>query len=137
MLTSGKETAKKFSDSIKTVDKDGNCQKLIKWIKGKCKEIGHQMVGHKIRVWWPADNNGIGAYHTGTVASFDDQWADHHVYYDDDDGEDLWLAVESWVDLGEDICNCACVQKSIPLCVSSTFLFFFIHARFQCLEPRS
>ncbi|KAL0039954.1 hypothetical protein WJX77_012646 [Trebouxia sp. C0004] len=98
----GKEAAKKYYESIKTVDKDGNRQSLIKWIQRKCKEIGHRLVGHKIRVWWPADNNGIGIYHTGTVASFDDHLADHHIKYDDASAEDLWLAVESWTDLGPD-----------------------------------
>lgn len=126
LLTSGKETAKKYYESIKTVDKDGNRRKLIKWIQGKCKEIGNQMVGHKIRVWWPADNNGIGVYHTGTVASFDDQWADHHINYDDDDGEDLWLAVESWTDLGEDICNCACCLR-ISCFVCQLYSLAFLH----------
>lgn len=98
----GREAAKKYYESIKAVDKDGNRQSLIKWIQGECKEIGLQMVGHKIRVWWPADNNGVGVYHTGTVASFDDQLADHHIDYEDESAEDLWLAVESWTDLGLD-----------------------------------
>lgn len=130
LLTSGKEAAKKYYGSTKTVDKDGNRQTLIKWIQGKCKEIGHQMVGHKIRVWWPADNNGIGVYHTGTVASFDDHWADHHINYDDESSEDLWLAVESWTDLGEDICNCVRAKQ----CIASKNQLLCVSALHSCLS---
>ena len=93
----GRAAAKKYIESIKAVGKDGHRQTLIKWIEGKCKAIGLEIVRHKIKVWWPA----AGKYYFGTVASFDDIDMTHHVDYDDKTAEDLWLPVESWEDLGE------------------------------------
>ena len=55
------------------------------------------MEGHKLRVWWPAAQQ----YHTGTVERFNPKMSEHHIRYEDDTQEDLWLAVESFEDLGK------------------------------------
>ena len=97
----GRSAAKKYLESIKTVDSNNNRKSLLKWIEGKCKAIGQSIVGHKVKVWWPAANNGNGRHYCGQVTSYDAERKDHHIDYDDGTSEDLWLAIESWQDLGK------------------------------------
>ena len=63
----------------------------------ECRQLGNEMVGHKLRVWWP----GAESYYLGTVQAFNPHSCRHNVKYQDGDIEDLWLAVESYEDLGE------------------------------------
>ena len=101
LLALGRLAAKKYLESIKTIDQGEKRQPLIKWIESKCMEIGHSLVGHKVKVWWPAAGQGKGCYYSGQVTGFDDVRKDHHIHYDDTNEEDLWLAIESWKDLGK------------------------------------
>lgn len=94
---------------------------LKNWIARACTELGQELVGHCIKVWWPGEQE----YFRGFVTSFDSASCEHHVQYEPDPGqhdgaghaEDLWLAVESYQDLGKcassikrlithDLCNC-------------------------------
>ena len=69
---------------------------LYKWIQTKCLEIGQTIVGHKVEVWWP----GEGMFYGGTVTAFDKNSFTHLIVYDDSVIEGLWLAIESYKDLG-------------------------------------
>ena len=56
------------------------------------------MVGHRVEVWWPGENQ----HYQGQVTAFDERRGEHTIKYDDDDPneERMWLAIESYVDLG-------------------------------------
>ena len=98
----GRASAKKWVESIKiSKGHNGKAKKigrnLYSWIAAQCRELGQGVVGHTLRVWWP----GAKLYYHGTVQSFDYQTFEHHIRYKDGAEEDLWLAVESYEDLGE------------------------------------
>lgn len=101
MLSIGRSAAKKYLESIKIIGKAEKRQSLLKWVEGKCSEIGKSIVGHRVKVWWPAAEQGNGCYYFGEVTAFDAMRKDHHICYHDGSEEDLWLAVESWKDLGK------------------------------------
>ena len=77
-----------------------------------------------MKVWWPAAEQGNGSYYFGEVTGFDVVRKDHHIHYDDGNDEDLWLAVESWEDLGE--CILPCTTHVAEVCTA-----FDIH----CVKP--
>uniref|UniRef100_A0A0A9CJM6 Androgen induced inhibitor of proliferation (As3) / pds5, putative n=1 Tax=Arundo donax TaxID=35708 RepID=A0A0A9CJM6_ARUDO len=51
------------------------------------------LVGHRIKVWWPLDKK----FYEGVVKSFDSSKKKHTVLYDDGDVEVLNLAKEKWI----------------------------------------
>ncbi|GJR63363.1 phospholipase-like protein [Tanacetum coccineum] len=55
-------------------------------------EHGENLVGKKIKVWWPADKK----YYQGVVKSFDCRKKRHKVLYDDGEEELLDLKQEQW-----------------------------------------
>ncbi|AQL03161.1 binding [Zea mays] len=54
---------------------------------------GTDLVGHRIKVWWPLDKR----FYEGTVQSYDSSKKKHTVLYDDGDVEVLILAKEKWI----------------------------------------
>ena len=69
---------------------------LLQWIKANNNLIGDTILGHRVKVWWPAG----GVYYQGTVTAFDEATTEHTIHYDDNVKERLWMALESYVDLG-------------------------------------
>ncbi|KAL9231968.1 hypothetical protein vseg_007124 [Gypsophila vaccaria] len=62
------------------------------------KNYGDNMVGCRIKVWWPLDDS----YYEGTVTMFDASLRKHTVNYDDGDAEVLNLRKERWTFIGND-----------------------------------
>lgn len=56
------------------------------------KEIGEELVGHRIKVWWPLDKR----FYVGVVESYDPEYRRHKVIYHDGDMEVLRLGREQW-----------------------------------------
>lgn len=56
------------------------------------KEIGEELVGHRIKVWWPLDKK----FYVGIVESYDPEYRRHKVMYRDGDVEVLRLGREQW-----------------------------------------
>ncbi|XP_078443131.1 binding protein isoform X2 [Wolffia australiana] len=65
---------------------------LEKCSSGKSRLHGADLVGCKIKVWWPMDKK----YYRGRVSSYDPGKKKHTVVYDDGDIEVLLLQKESW-----------------------------------------
>ncbi|GKC88955.1 phospholipase-like protein [Tanacetum coccineum] len=55
-------------------------------------EHGENLVGSRIKVWWPEDNT----YYKGTVKSFDHFIKKHKVWHDDGDKESIDLKKQKW-----------------------------------------
>ncbi|XWS70491.1 hypothetical protein CRYUN_Cryun03dG0052600 [Craigia yunnanensis] len=55
-------------------------------------EYGENLVGLKVKVWWPKDR----AFYEGVIQSFDSVKKKHKVYYNDGDEEILNLKREKW-----------------------------------------
>ncbi|GKA44431.1 phospholipase-like protein, partial [Tanacetum coccineum] len=79
------------SKSVTTVN--GKRKKQIQSV-----EHGKNLVGSRIKVWWPEDNT----YYEGTVKSFQSHNKRHKVWYDDGDDELIDLKTEKW-ELVEDV----------------------------------
>ncbi|KAM1088504.1 hypothetical protein ACFX19_016613 [Malus domestica] len=62
------------------------------------KDYGEDMVGSKIKVWWPKDRT----FYEGVVASFDSAKKKHKVSYTDGDKETLNLKKERWEFVADD-----------------------------------
>ncbi|KAL7162153.1 hypothetical protein ACSBR2_042600 [Camellia fascicularis] len=60
------------------------------------KTNGEELVGCKIKVWWPLDN----VFYEGAIYSFDPIEKEHRILYADGDEEKLDLTKERWVLLG-------------------------------------
>ncbi|MED6171778.1 hypothetical protein PIB30_043996 [Stylosanthes scabra] len=56
------------------------------------KEYGENLVGLRVEVWWPDDNQ----FYKGIIDSFDSAEKKHKVMYDDGDEEILNLRTEKW-----------------------------------------
>ncbi|KAH0660700.1 hypothetical protein KY289_029448 [Solanum tuberosum] len=56
------------------------------------KDYGKELVGAKIKVWWPLDEK----FYEGVVSSFDPVERKHKVVYDDGEAEKLRLHKERW-----------------------------------------
>ncbi|KAG8375828.1 hypothetical protein BUALT_Bualt10G0140900 [Buddleja alternifolia] len=63
------------------------------------KEYGKNLVGSKVKVWWPKDR----MFYEGVVASFDSVKKKHKVSYTDGDEEVLNLRKERWEFVGEEL----------------------------------
>lgn len=63
------------------------------------KNYKEDLVGCRIKVWWPLDRS----YYEGTISSFDVSTKKHKVEYDDGDEEVLNLRTEQWEFLGDEI----------------------------------
>ncbi|XP_047968208.1 sister chromatid cohesion protein PDS5 homolog C-like isoform X2 [Salvia hispanica] len=64
-------------------------------------EHGENLVGSKVRVFWPKDNE----YYEGVIASFDSAKKKHRVLYNDGDEEILNLKKEQWDFLDDVVSN--------------------------------
>lgn len=53
---------------------------------------GEELVGRKIKVWWPADDQ----FYRGVITGFDLELKKHKVEYIDGDQENLYLRTERW-----------------------------------------
>ncbi|CAJ1973648.1 unnamed protein product [Sphenostylis stenocarpa] len=56
------------------------------------KECGENLVGLRVKVWWPKDRS----FYKGLIHSFDSAKKKHKVFYDDGDEETLNLVKEKW-----------------------------------------
>uniref|UniRef100_A0A1J3H7Y2 Sister chromatid cohesion protein PDS5-like protein A n=1 Tax=Noccaea caerulescens TaxID=107243 RepID=A0A1J3H7Y2_NOCCA len=79
-------------------------------------EVGEEMVGKKVNIWWPIDEK----FYEGVVKSYSSRKKTHHVFYADGDSEKLNLKKELWEIIqdnsstGEDSEND--LPESTPLC---------------------
>lgn len=105
----GRELSKSPFTSIKAVKQDGTRMPLEKWIKQECHKLGQDLVGHQVAVWWPVENR----YYEGIVSNYDRKKNCHHIDYFDSTMEDLWCAVESYKDLGNERQNYCTFAKTI------------------------
>ncbi|XP_041016890.1 nucleolar and coiled-body phosphoprotein 1 isoform X2 [Juglans microcarpa x Juglans regia] len=64
--------------------------------KEKESDYGENLVGSKIKVWWPDDQ----AFYEGVIDSFDPKEKKHKVLYTDGDEEVLYLKKEKWEFVG-------------------------------------
>ncbi|KAK7352651.1 hypothetical protein VNO80_18076 [Phaseolus coccineus] len=62
------------------------------------KEYGENLVGFRVKVWWPKDHE----FYKGVIVSFDSAKKKHKVSYDDGDEEILNLWKEKWKVIEED-----------------------------------
>ncbi|KAL9313238.1 hypothetical protein ACSQ67_018690 [Phaseolus vulgaris] len=62
------------------------------------KEYGENLVGLRVKVWWPKDHE----FYKGVINSFDSAKKRHKVSYDDGDEEILNLGKEKWKVIEED-----------------------------------
>ncbi|XP_056861431.1 sister chromatid cohesion protein PDS5 homolog D isoform X2 [Raphanus sativus] len=82
--------AKKLSSSAKTKPSS---------VSGKDKvSNGEDLVGSKVRVWWPIDRK----FYNGVVDSFNSRTKKHRVFYDDGEKEILDMDKERWELIGDD-----------------------------------
>nr|GFB64480.1 phospholipase-like protein [Tanacetum cinerariifolium] len=72
---------------LKSVTMNGKRKKQVQSV-----EHGKNLVGSRIKVWWPKDNT----YYEGTVKSFQSHNKKHKVWYDDGDDELLDLKTQKW-----------------------------------------
>ncbi|PWA49143.1 phospholipase-like protein [Artemisia annua] len=95
------QSEKKHEKKTLSVVETPTQSKSVTKVKGKRKrnveqiqpaELGENLVGSRIKVWWPEDN----AYYEGIVKSFQSRKKKHKVWYDDGDKELLDLKAEQW-----------------------------------------
>lgn len=67
---------------------NGKVSKKLRYVK----EYGEELVGDRIRVWWPLDQT----YSEGCISSFDPISMKHKLLHDDGDEEMLDLGEECW-----------------------------------------
>lgn len=84
------------SSSKKHVADDGSRGKDIRDVN-TLKKYGKELVGHRIKVWWPLDR----MYYEGAVSSYDSLDKKHKVLYADGDEELLDLRQEKWLMLDQ------------------------------------
>ncbi|WCJ40393.1 hypothetical protein M5689_021312 [Euphorbia peplus] len=94
---------------IKSSDRDGSSRKQISKTNLKKKptprkspaarDIGPELVGSRVRVWWPMDK----VFYEAVVESYDPIKKKHKVLYADGDEEILKLKKERWELVGDDI----------------------------------
>ncbi|NMR86128.1 hypothetical protein HKB06_10035, partial [Vibrio parahaemolyticus] len=60
--------------------------------ESNAKEYGQNLVGLRVKVWWPDDRE----FYKGVIVSFDSAKKKHKVLYDDGDEETLNLVKEKW-----------------------------------------
>ncbi|XP_037494960.1 uncharacterized protein LOC105630320 isoform X2 [Jatropha curcas] len=95
----------------KSSDRDGSDEEEIpktnlkrkrtprKEVPPETPDIGQQLVGRRIKVWWPLDK----MFYEGVVDSYDPIRRKHRVLYADGDEEILNLKKQQWKLIGDDI----------------------------------
>ncbi|KAH9619534.1 hypothetical protein KSS87_018648 [Heliosperma pusillum] len=104
------DSSKKLRKRAASSDDDDN---VIETPHGR-KTYKDDLVGCRIKVWWPLDRR----YYEGTITSYDASGRKHRVDYDDGDEENLNLRRERWELLGDeaptDIASLLQKQKQTP-----------------------
>ncbi|XP_071921517.1 sister chromatid cohesion protein PDS5 homolog D isoform X3 [Coffea arabica] len=85
----------------KEIEKSEGCRK-----PRIVKEYGEELIGSRIRVWWPIDRQ----FYEGAIDSFDPLRKKHKVFYVDGDEENLNLKRERWILLGGSSCHQVMVE---------------------------
>ncbi|XP_073296658.1 uncharacterized protein [Primulina huaijiensis] len=93
----------------KTIVSENLTGDTIVKVNGAKKSDDENLVGCKIKVWWPLDET----YYEGKVTSFDHLKETHKVDYDDGETEILDLTKELW-DVIDDNNLCSHEQKTVP-----------------------
>ncbi|XP_075518268.1 sister chromatid cohesion protein PDS5 homolog C-like isoform X1 [Primulina tabacum] len=99
----------KNEDSVEETKRMSNKRKRSPGIQktSETKEYGEELVGSKVKVWWPKDQ----MFYEGVISSFDSVKKKHMVLYNDGDKEVLNLGRERWELVGDD--SFATMGKSI------------------------
>ncbi|KAL8475228.1 hypothetical protein ACS0TY_031586 [Phlomoides rotata] len=106
----GKDIVTSRKSPLKSTKKEGTLEETPKMSNkrkhtpGKEKpsetsEYGDNLVGSKVKVWWPKDR----MFYEGIIASFDSAKKKHRVSYTDGDEEVLNLKKERWEFIGGDM----------------------------------
>ncbi|XP_044471482.1 muscle M-line assembly protein unc-89 isoform X2 [Mangifera indica] len=96
LVSSPKSAAKPIKDQHHSEDTPKTNSKR-KQTPGKekgtdTKEFGENLVGSRVKIWWPKDR----MFYKGVIKSFDSTKKKHKVHYDDGDKETLNLKREKW-----------------------------------------
>ncbi|KAE8056284.1 hypothetical protein FH972_013070 [Carpinus fangiana] len=100
MVTSPKSLAKSTKDdrSLEETPKANSKRKRTPDKEKDSDDYGENLVGSKIKVWWPKDR----MFYEGVVDSFVSETKKHKVLYTDGDEETLYLKKEKWELIGGD-----------------------------------
>ncbi|XP_073144958.1 sister chromatid cohesion protein PDS5 homolog C isoform X2 [Henckelia pumila] len=90
----------KNEDSVEEIKRMSNKRKRSPGTDkaSETKEYGEELVGSKVKVWWPKDH----MFYEGAISSFDPVKKKHMVSYIDGDEEVLNLVRERWELVGDD-----------------------------------
>ncbi|KAK4747071.1 hypothetical protein SAY87_026108 [Trapa incisa] len=90
-----KEKRKRHTDEDQhgEIPKGEDKRKRTPGKESDAKEYGEDLVGSKVKIWWPKDK----AFYEGVVDSFDDVKKKHMILYNDGDIEKLNLRKEKWM----------------------------------------
>ncbi|KAK1322808.1 hypothetical protein QJS10_CPA02g01266 [Acorus calamus] len=104
MVSSSKSTTKASNKEQSRSDGNKSKKKRVKGSEkaseepGKDKGLDKDIVGSRIKVWWPDD----AMFYNGVIESFDPATKKHKVHYDDGDEEILLLKDERWEFINDD-----------------------------------
>uniref|UniRef100_A0A7N0TA02 Uncharacterized protein n=1 Tax=Kalanchoe fedtschenkoi TaxID=63787 RepID=A0A7N0TA02_KALFE len=93
-----KSALKSIKDEDDMTPKASTKRKRDEESKSESKDYGEELVGSKVKVWWPADKR----FYKGVIQSFDSDKKRHKVLYADGEVENLLLKKQRWEVINSD-----------------------------------